>query len=117
MATYRSKILIGMSLQIYLYIVCDLVALQEEAKTDAITTVKRYASSLTISALNLFVPPIFAVLCTLEEYSPSFELAMNLFRYYLVLHYYVLLHTLNGQLQLFIQGTIVRYCNMPIPCG
>ncbi|XP_028413133.1 transmembrane channel-like protein 7 [Dendronephthya gigantea] len=51
-----------------------------EGQGNLLDTVKRYASSLTISALNLFIPPVFAVLCTFEQYSPSFELAMNLLR-------------------------------------
>ncbi|CAB3988804.1 transmembrane channel 7 [Paramuricea clavata] len=57
-----------------------LEAAGESTDGNFLDTVKRYASSLTISALNLFIPPVFAVLCTFEEYSPSFELAMNLLR-------------------------------------
>lgn len=41
---------------------------------------KRWASSLTISVLNLIMPLVFEVLTALEDWSPRVEVAISLWR-------------------------------------
>jgi len=49
-------------------------------KTTFILVLKRWASSLTISGLNVLLPFCFEMLTKLEEWSPRVEVAMSLWR-------------------------------------
>ena len=51
-----------------------------EEKNNAIAFLRRWGSSLTITALNLFLPTLFEVLTVFEEYSPHITIVMSLWR-------------------------------------
>ena len=46
-----------------------------------LSVAKKWASSLTITGLNLILPLFFEVLTELEDFSPRVEVAMKLWRY------------------------------------
>ena len=46
-----------------------------------ISVAKKWASSLTITGLNLILPLFFEVLTEFEDFSPRVEVAMKLWRY------------------------------------
>ena len=46
-----------------------------------ISVAKKWASSLTITGLNLILPLLFEVLTEFEDFSPRVEVAMKLWRY------------------------------------
>ena len=43
-------------------------------------TLLSFAPSLTITVLNLVLPVLFTSLSNFEDWSPSFEVSINLFR-------------------------------------
>ena len=50
-----------------------------------VQTLLSFAPSLTITTLNLVLPLLFTSLSNFEDWSPSFEVSINLFRYVMVL--------------------------------
>eukprot|EP00794_Sanderia_malayensis_P009100 gene9100-10072_t len=56
------------------------VSMEYTAGSAFIDVLRRWASSLTITALNLTLPLIFEVLTELEDWSPRVEVAMKLWR-------------------------------------
>ncbi|XP_046854869.1 transmembrane channel-like protein 7 isoform X2 [Xenia sp. Carnegie-2017] len=100
-------ILAGSTYAIFFTTEIALKSAEEGTQGDLLDTVERYAPSLTISILNLIVPPIFAVLCSFEEYSPSFELAMNLFRTVLL----KLASVASLVITLYIEASDIKKCD------
>ncbi|XP_031555881.1 transmembrane channel-like protein 7 [Actinia tenebrosa] len=52
----------------------------QKDKSNIVKTIIRSAPSLTITVLNLLLPPFFQILSQVEEWSPRFEVALNLWR-------------------------------------
>ncbi|KXJ26662.1 transmembrane channel-like protein 7 [Exaiptasia diaphana] len=53
---------------------------QNSVESNLVKTIIRSAPSLTITALNLILPPFFQILSQAEDWSPRFEVALNLWR-------------------------------------
>ena len=50
------------------------------SQNDFVSVLKKWSSSLTITALNLVLPLIFEVLTEFEDWSPRLEVALILWR-------------------------------------
>ncbi|XP_065659674.1 transmembrane channel-like protein 7 isoform X3 [Hydra vulgaris] len=68
-----------------IYVIIKSVEVSQNMNLNAtgnsfVTIIKRWASSLTISILNIILPLLFDVLASFEQWSPRIELAMSLWR-------------------------------------
>ncbi|KAK3756000.1 hypothetical protein QZH41_013187 [Actinostola sp. cb2023] len=65
---------------IYITVEISTAPSYQEGQKNIVKTIIRSAPSLTITALNLILPPFFQILSQAEDWSPRFEVALNLWR-------------------------------------